>query len=62
MNAPAGFLARFTQYVQKSPPVLVIAKDRPSLVPARHDVVNRTRIFDSQGSSHNNLPMILPGP
>jgi hypothetical protein len=52
----------FTQYVQKPPPVMVIAKDRLPLVPARHHMVNRTRIFDSQGSSHNNLPIILPGP
>jgi hypothetical protein len=47
MDPPPRLLASFSQGLQKPPPIPVIAKNPLPLVPARHHVVNRTRIFNS---------------
>jgi hypothetical protein len=53
MDAPARLLAGFTQGLQKPSPIPVIVKNHLPLVPAGHHVVNRTRILNSQRTSHD---------
>jgi hypothetical protein len=53
MNAPPRLLRRFSQRLQKTTAVLIVTKNRLTLVPAGHHVVNRANIFNAQGASHS---------
>ncbi len=54
MHSPAMAFADFSQPKTKTLPVLVRFKNRLATVPARHEVVNRTRILVSQGPWHGS--------
>jgi hypothetical protein len=48
MDAPTRFLARFTQSLQPTVAILMVAKDLTSVIAAGHDVIDCSRIFDAQ--------------
>jgi hypothetical protein len=52
MNLPVSLLARLGQGRQKQTPVLIIHKDGLAGVTAIHDVIKRSRIFNSKLASH----------
>ena len=51
MNVPAGFHATLGQGSQKTLPICVVAVNRLAMIPAIHDVVDRTGIFHSELAS-----------
>ena len=51
MNVPAGFHAAIVQCFQKTLPIRVVAVNRLAMIPAIHDVVDRTGIFHSELAS-----------
>jgi hypothetical protein len=52
MDLPPGFAARFGQRAEEALAILVIPKDGLPAVAPIHDVVHRTRIFDSEFTRH----------
>ena len=52
MHVPVGFNATLTQRFQETLPILVILENRFPLVTAIHDMINRTRIFQSNLARH----------
>jgi hypothetical protein len=52
MHLPAGFLATFRQSVKEQHPILVGPENGFAPVAAIHDVIDRSRIFNSEFSGH----------
>ena len=52
MHLPACFGTSLAQCIEEALAIHVIQKNRLPPVAAIHDVVNRTRIFDSQLARH----------
>jgi hypothetical protein len=61
MHLPVGFVARLAQGGQQSPAIFVVLENVLALVPAIHDVIDRSRILYAQlASSLRGTSMVLP--
>ena len=48
VNLPAGLHASFAERAHERAPIVVVAKDRLTMIAATHQVVDSSRIFDAQ--------------
>jgi hypothetical protein len=51
-DVPAGLATGFSKRLQKTAPIGAITKNVFAAIPAIHDMINRSRIFDAQLSRH----------
>src|SRR5260221_13688323 len=60
VNLPSGFLAALCQRLEVILAIHVVQKDGLAAIPAAHDMVNSSRIFNSQFAWHGQLSAASP--